>query len=108
MDGPVCHDLHLALNQALVAPPCLPPSSADDLRFLFSSESLTEAEDTDSRAAERSAFILALVIIVGIPPDKNYFHMAAFEPAMLDSQNGQRSQGLGSGYRCAVWAGIRL
>lgn len=74
--------------------------AADDLRFLFSSESLTEAEDTEGRATERSAFILALAVIVGIPPAKNYFHMAAFEPEMLDSQNGARSQGLGSGYSC--------
>lgn len=36
---------------------------------------MTEAEDTVSRASERSAFILALVVVMGVPREKNYFHM---------------------------------
>ena len=60
---------------------------------------MTEKADTGNTSKERSAFILALAIIVGLPPDLNYFHMAAFEPEMLDSENDNRSQGLGSGYR---------
>jgi hypothetical protein len=79
--------------------------NTDDLPFLFSSESLDDASNTLDRANERSAFINALAVILGVPPESNYYHLAAFEPKMLDSNNGNRTQGLGSGM--ATYAKVR-
>ena len=59
---------------------------------------MDRARNTDALGVERSAFILALALLMGVPPERNYYHMAAFEPRMLDSNNGARTQGLGSGY----------
>lgn len=47
-----------------------------DLRFLFSSESLDARIDTIDLAHERSAFINALAVVLGVSPAQNYYHMA--------------------------------
>lgn len=77
-----------------------PHGSAEDLPFLFSSESLDPNRDSPDLGMERSAFILALAVILGVPRERNYYHMAAFEPGMLDSREAGRTQGLGSGHSC--------
>jgi hypothetical protein len=79
--------------------PCgyVPDGYTYDLPFLFSSESLSAATNTIDRANERSAFINVLAVLMGVPPASNYYHLAAFEPHLLDSMNPNRTQGLGSG-----------
>lgn len=68
-----------------------------DLPFLFSSEGTDASVDTIDRANERSFFITALAVVLGLPPEQNYYHMAAFEPRMFDTDHPGRTAGLGSG-----------
>lgn len=68
-----------------------------NLSFLFSSEGIDDTVNTVDRANERSFFITALAVVLGLPAELNYYHFAAFEPKMFETDRRGRTLGLGSG-----------
>jgi len=58
---------------------------------------MTPAQNTPERVGERSAMVLVLAVLVGLPLGRNYYRNVALDPHVISANNPGRTMGLGSG-----------
>ena len=58
---------------------------------------MTPAQNTPERVGERSAMVLVLAVLVGVPLGRNYYRNVALDPHVISANNPNRTMGLGSG-----------